>query len=185
MEQQQNECYALPSEPAIDPNDPLSTDIADMDFSFPTVSHGTVTIMRVKEAKVENSKDNTGQNLVVTFENVNELTSLPRRLPGGTTGVQQLPPGRLPMKHYVGLTPKPADPTTTPPKKEYTIVDVGANLGKLLDNLGYGRGTSPRMLINNPMMIAGKCVTVQLELTKPTIDFPTPSNRIKSFKKLV
>ena len=111
------------------------------------------------EAKVSPNKANTGQNLEVKLRNTKEIKS---------TKNDTIVPKQLVLTKYYPLQAT----------EKMSIKQVGQGLTRLGRGLGLPGAMSPKDLINNPTILAGKTGLWKIAIKQETAEFPE-GNEIK------
>ena len=143
---------------AIDANDPLSTPSEAIDISYPKLPPANYEMTIVEATKVANKKG-TGDNLVLKWKTSREQTS---------TKGDILNPGQVVIPSYVSLAVSGAR----------TTKQIAQDLTRIIRGAGLPGSTTPRELIDNPTVLAGKTLLVKVGLRQETAEFPE-SNEVK------
>lgn len=133
--------------------DPLSTPCGDIDISRP-VARAANYEMVVSEAKLEPKKDDpTRINVVLKIKSTKEITSTKNAI---------IAPGALVLTTYY--------PTKETDKM--TRQQVGQRFAKLVKGLGLPAQVTPKDIIDNPSLVAGKIGLWKVGLKQETSEFP-------------
>jgi hypothetical protein len=141
--------------------DPLDTNVNDINTKYPLIPAGTVTEMRIKDAKLDANKAGDGQNLVLAFETIKELMS---------TDNESIPPG-LTISHYIPINPK-----HTEGKQPYTLDQIKKAIAMVAQSAHMN--CSVKDIITNPAILTGKVVNVKVSISKETAEFAA-ANRLR------
>jgi len=126
--------------------DPLDTNVADIDISYPIIPAGLYQL-DIKSAKKEPSKKG-GENLVIQFATKEPIQSVKGDM---------VPTGFVLLQN-VSLTPT----------EKYSAVDIGKRIAAITQSAGFtvADGLTPRAVINDPNRIVGRVVTAKVQISK-------------------
>lgn len=137
----------------------LDEDLSSVDTSFPVIKGGIIHDFEVKHLEVQDNKEGTGQNLVITLTTTGPVPGL---------NGQTIDAG-FPVYHYVGLTPI----VGRPDKRDYNEDQIRRSLAQ------FTLAVHGKKLPVNPFDAhLGKRVRCKVAVTKPTAEYPNPGNKL-------
>lgn len=148
-------------------NDPLDTNVNDIDLSMPRLPDGEYEFV-IGECEVKRNNKDTGDNLVVPLKLNQEATS---------TDDEPLAVAQVVITDYIPITVGPYTDRNGK-SRERTAVDVGKSIAKVARAAGVQ--ATPRDIINSPALLNGKALKINTKIAKATDEFPE-TNRIKSY----
>ena len=143
--------------------DPLDANVDDVDTSYPVLAQGNYNL-RIKSAKKQPNKAQTGENLVIAFETIDSARS--------NKGVD-IAPGFV-ITHYISVTPREPEGE----KRGYTVEDIKKSVAELA-KAAKVKG-SVREIIDNAVQFEGTVVNAKVKIQPEQNGFPE-SNRINGF----
>ncbi len=150
--------------------DPMDVAAGDIDTTFPVLKDGKYPLLITKCEQVA-GKDTADLDDSDPNKRWNFKISLATTEPTVSTADEQLAEGFI-LTTYLSISPTP----------DYDATKVRKSLAAVLQAaFGKKTTTTPRQWLNNPSLVVDSIVEAKIGHSKPTVDFPNPSNKVSSW----